>query len=129
VDSRRDLAESANALLADYGAAPLAEDVLVSMVGDGAPVLVRRACVAAGLTGVPDDALRRFLDLYDARLLNNTKPYPGMRETLDAAAAKGPLAVLTNKPGAASRRILDGTGLLDFFDELVCVATEDTGFL
>ena len=120
VDSRRDLAESANALLADYGAPPLAEDVIGSMVGDGAPVLVRRACVAAGLSSVPADALRRFLDLYEARLLNNTKPYPGMLETLDGAATKGTLAVLTNKPGAASRRILEGTGLLDFFHQLVC---------
>lgn len=93
VDSRRDLAESANALLADYGAPPLAEDVIGSMVGDGAAMLVRRACVAAGLSSVPGDALRRFLDLYDARLLNHTKPYPGMRETLDGAAAKGTLAV------------------------------------
>jgi len=35
VDSRRDLAESANALLAEHGCAALPEDAIGRMVGDG----------------------------------------------------------------------------------------------
>ena len=48
IDSRRDLAESANEMLAVYGAPPLAQDEVVSMVGCGAPTLVRRVITAAG---------------------------------------------------------------------------------
>ena len=47
VDSRLDLAESANELLASYGAAPLPVDDIVAMVGDGAAKLVARALRAA----------------------------------------------------------------------------------
>jgi phosphoglycolate phosphatase-like HAD superfamily hydrolase len=42
IDSRRDLADSANELLAAYGAPPLAEEDIVSMIGCGAAVLVKR---------------------------------------------------------------------------------------
>ena len=42
VDSRRDLAESANDMLATYGAPALDSDAVASMVGDGAGELVRR---------------------------------------------------------------------------------------
>jgi phosphoglycolate phosphatase len=119
VDSRRDLADSANALLDTYGAPPLPEPRIVQMVGDGAAQLVRRACTVAGLDPVPDGALERFLAFYDARLLNHTRPYPGTQEMLERAAAKGTLAVLTNKPLAPSRRILESLELLEFFDAVI----------
>ncbi len=50
IDSRRDLADSANEMLAGYGAAPLGEDRIASMVGCGAPTLVKRVLTAAGMT-------------------------------------------------------------------------------
>ena len=43
VDSRRDIAESANALLMSCGSDPLPEDTIGRMVGNGAPTLVARA--------------------------------------------------------------------------------------
>jgi phosphoglycolate phosphatase len=119
VDSRQDLADSANAMLARYGAAQLPDDLIVTMVGDGAPTLVRRVCAAAGLPSVPNDALESFLAHYDARLLNHTRPYPGIRELLESVAKRATLAVLTNKPGAPSRQILEGTGLVTFFQYIV----------
>jgi phosphoglycolate phosphatase len=119
VDSRRDLADSANAMLARYGAPQLPEELIIPMVGDGAPLLVQRVCRAAGLSIAPDDALQHFLALYDARLLNHTNPYPGTREMLEACAKKATLTVLTNKPGALSSAILKGTGLLAFFRHII----------
>jgi phosphoglycolate phosphatase len=118
VDSRRDLADSANALLAECGAAALPEDRIGDMVGEGAAVLVARVFAAAGVP-IPSDALQRYLAHYDRRLLNHTRPYAGMIETLDAISARAPMAVLTNKPLAATRRILDGLGLARFFGEAV----------
>ena len=49
IDSRRDLAESTNEMLASYGATPLPLDQVAAMVGEGARVLVQRALSAAGL--------------------------------------------------------------------------------
>jgi phosphoglycolate phosphatase len=115
VDSLRDLADSANELLASYGAAPLETATIGAMVGDGAARLVARACAAAGIA--PRDALARFLELYDARLLTHTRPYDRMPEVIAALGRTASLAVLTNKPLGATRRILAGLDLAKFFDD------------
>jgi len=116
VDSRRDIAESANALLETCGARPLSEETIGRMVGAGAATLVARAFAAAGIER-PADALDRFLAIYDARLLKYTRPYPRIPEVLETLAARTPLAVLTNKPLAATRSILFGLGLDRYFDD------------
>ena len=110
VDSRRDLADAANALIRERGGAPLPEDAIGRMVGEGARVLVERALTAAGLA-VDASSLPRFLDLYDERLLNTTAPYPGIPQTLETLASYATIAVLTNKPLAPSLRILDALAL------------------
>jgi phosphoglycolate phosphatase len=114
VDSRRDLAESANSLLDLCGAAPLPEAAIGQMVGDGAATLVARLFATAGLDQ-PDDALERFLSIYNSRLLRFTRPYEGIPEALTALADRTALAVLTNKPLAAARQVLDGLDLTRFF--------------
>jgi phosphoglycolate phosphatase len=116
VDSRRDIAESANALLEACGARPLPEETIGGLVGDGAASLVARAFAVAGIER-PTDALDRFLAIYDARLLKHTRPYPQIPEVLEALGARTPLAVLTNKPLEATRTILSGLGLARYFDD------------
>jgi phosphoglycolate phosphatase len=116
IDSRRDLADSANALIVERGGRPLPVDEITAMVGDGAAMLVRRALRAAQVTR--DDleaALQRFLEIYDERLLVHTQPYDGIQEVLAALAERTPLAVLTNKPQHHTERVLDGLGLTGFF--------------
>jgi len=114
VDSRRDLADAANALLLSCGARPLSEERIGRMVGDGAATLVARAFEASGCER-PADALDRFLALYDERLLAHTRPYPGIVDVLDALASRARLAVLTNKPLRATRDILKGLDLARLF--------------
>ena len=114
VDSRQDIAESANAALVACGAQPLSEEALGRMVGDGAPTLIARAFAAAGVQR-PLDALDRFLTIYNGRLLRHTRPYAGIPELLDQLARRASLAVLTNKPLAATHRILAGLDLSRHF--------------
>jgi len=118
VDSRRDLAESANQLLEQCGAQPLTEEAIGRMVGDGAATLVARVFAAVNLRA-PEEALSRFLALYNNRLLRFTRPYEGIPELLDRLQSRATLAVLTNKPLAATRIILDGLDLSGYFDERV----------
>ena len=59
IDSARDLAESIGEMLEGYGAPPLSLGEVVAMVGEGAPVLVRRALKEAGLKPEPREALTR----------------------------------------------------------------------
>lgn len=120
MDSRKDLAVAVNEMLAELGAAPLGESVVTSMVGEGARVLVERALAAAQVPGVSiESALHRFLRLYDGHLLDHTQPYPGIREVVGELSGRASLAVLTNKPGSHSERILEGLGLRSYFAQVI----------
>lgn len=112
VDSARDLATAVNAMLARLSPAapPLAEAEVRGFIGEGARLLVSRSLARAGVSHPPEDALPVFMDCYRARMLDTTRPYPGLDETLDALDSHT-LAVLTNKPGDLSRAILDSLGL------------------
>jgi phosphoglycolate phosphatase len=118
IDSARDIAESVSELVESYGAPPLAVQDVVSMVGDGAPMLVRRALRQSGVQPSAE-ALTRYLEIYDRRLINHTAPYPGVVEMLALAVRRGPLAVLTNKPLGPSIGILEALGLRGFFTRII----------
>jgi phosphoglycolate phosphatase len=120
IDSRRDLADSANVMLAAYGAGPLAEERIASMVGSGAPTLVWRVMTAAGVNAPLDAALARFLSAYDERLTHHTRPYEGIPDLLEDLQSRGTsMAVLTNKPMEQSVRILGAFGLAKHFPRIV----------
>jgi len=119
IDSRKDLADSTNALIAELGGSPLRDNDVAGMVGEGARVLVRRALAAAGIDADETPALERFLEIYAQRLLNFTVLYPGIADAVQDLSRRCRLAVLTNKPLEPSRRILAGLGLLSYFREIV----------
>jgi len=116
IDSAQDLATAVNAALARLAphapAVPL--ERVRTFIGDGAGMLVARTLAAAGVDLPPDDALPVFLECYTERLLDTTVLYPGVLEALDALRDRM-LAVLTNKPGEMSRRILGGLGVAGRF--------------
>src|SRR5262245_20002865 len=88
------------------------------MVGEGAAVLVRRALAAAGVTDLRN-ALARFLEIYDTRLLNHTRVYDGMADVVRFARTLGRVVVLTNKPKAPSDAALQALGLRGLFGDVV----------
>jgi phosphoglycolate phosphatase len=119
IDSRLDLAESTNEMLATYGAPALPVDRVAMMVGEGARKLVEAALGAAGLNPAEPDALDRFRTIYDRRLLMHTRPYEGIAEAVERASRVAPLAVLTNKPDAPARRLLDAFDLTRYFPRII----------
>ncbi len=119
IDSRRDLADSANELLSLYHAAPLALDAVVGMVGEGAGILIARVLAAAGVTAPIDEALERFIAIYHRRLVDHTRPYAGIDETLRTLTRECQLAVLTNKPRGPAIHILQHFGLMELFVEVI----------
>ncbi len=125
VDSRLDLANSVNGMLRHFGRPELPIDTIASYIGDGAPMLVRRAL------GDPDDeiylkqALEFFITYYRAHKLDTTKLYPGIQEALPAMRVMGNgvglerrMAVLSNKPVNPSRGIVEALGLAAFFTQV-----------
>ena len=119
IDSRRDLADSTNEMLGMYGAAPLPMDDVTMMVGEGARVLVQRALEASGMYPDISEALQRFREIYDERLLRHTRPYDGIPEIVRALHETSVLGVLTNKPEAPTRRLLDAFGLSPWFQRVI----------
>jgi phosphoglycolate phosphatase len=117
IDSARDLAGALNQTLDRLrpGTPALALRDVRAMIGDGALKLITRGLRAVGLPDAPQDALPVFLECYRARMLDETRLYPGMAEVLESLASRR-LAVLTNKPGDLSRAILDGLGVARRFE-------------
>jgi phosphoglycolate phosphatase len=115
IDSRRDLADSTNEVVQSYGAEPLPVDRIVSMVGEGARVLIERALDAAGLDVSGADALDRFRLAYNQRLVAHTLPYDGIPSLIESIAARARLAVLSNKPEAPTTELLEAFQLHQYF--------------
>ena len=127
IDSRADLAHAVNASLAALQLPRLPESRVVSFIGEGAELLVRRSLVAAlGAAGWPSDeemralpealvrdAMNAWHSNYSAMLLDETRAYPGIAELL--AQPPSLRAVLTNKPGRYARRIVEGLGFASAF--------------
>lgn len=121
IDSRLDLISTVNATLRNFGRPELPGDVVASYVGDGAPMLVRRAL------GDPENevffkqALEYFLAYYRVHKLDHTHVYDGIKEALTAISRsrsqERPLkmAVLSNKPVHPSRAIVEALELNEFF--------------
>lgn len=119
IDSVADISASANELVTTLGGRALDLADVSMMVGDGAGILVRRALQAGGLDPDTPHALARFLAIYDRHLLDRTVAYPGIPEALAIAARRARLMVLTNKPLAHSKRVLEGLGLGSFFEAIM----------
>ena len=118
IDSSRDLADSVNELLGELGALPLPLEDVTKMIGEGAKVLIRRALAASGIAEDPG-GIARFLEIYDRKLLDHTRPYEGITDVVRAARQHARVAVLTNKPLAPSEKVLAGLGMRDLFDDVI----------
>jgi phosphoglycolate phosphatase len=116
IDSKLDLALAVNATRAHMGMGPLKIEQVSSYVGDGAPVLIRRALGPGATEAAIQKGLQFFLEYYREHKLDHTRLYPGVRESLDRLRTAGKqLAILTNKPVAVSRSIVEGLGLSGYF--------------
>jgi phosphoglycolate phosphatase len=116
IDSKLDLAHAVNATRAFMGLGPIEHELVYSYVGNGAPVLLRRALGPDVPEADLERALRFFLDYYRDHMLDYTVLYPGIREALEELRSHGrSLAVLTNKPVRMSVAMLEALGLGDHF--------------
>jgi phosphoglycolate phosphatase len=119
IDSRRDITTAINRMRAGLGLPPLALEQVITMVGEGARLLVERALGPGFGPDAIDRALESYLADYWDVCLETTRAYPGVDVMLAELAGRYPLALLSNKGEALSRRILDGLGLTAHFREIL----------
>jgi phosphoglycolate phosphatase len=115
VDSLDDLHASVNHALRVVGLPLRTRDEVRGFVGEGARVLLAKA--VSPRDELLEQALAAWRAHYEAHCLDRTRAYPGIESLL--AGAGRILAVHTNKPGAMSRKILAGLGLLPRFAAVV----------
>lgn len=113
VDSLSDLSAAVNHVLSLRGRPAHAPEEIRKFVGDGLGNLLARAI------GTDDPAEIRtaagdFRPYYDAHCLDATRPFNGVLDTLEKFSGKK-MAVVSNKPLAFTRKILDGLGLAPYF--------------
>lgn len=113
IDSRQDIAHSVNETLSHLGHSPLHLDEISRFVGDGVKRLLSKSLKSDDQQEV-DRATRFFLTHYSEHCTDQTLFYPDVRETLEGLRSKQ-LAVVTNKPGFLTRKILEYLGISDLF--------------
>lgn len=111
LDTSQDITNAINHAIKPLGLKPLSVKKTTSMVGYGITKLIENLVSAQ----FQKKTLNRFLEYYSKHLLDNTKPYPQVKETL-SELVNYKKAVISNKRESYSREVLDGNGLLEFFD-------------
>lgn len=115
IDSAVDIAESLNLTFSDVGYDPLPIETIRQFVGNGVLPLVKRAVEMAGHPDRLEAILDKFREIYQERLLINTRLFDGVKDTLDTLQKDFALALITNKPARFTFPILDGLKLSPYF--------------
>ena len=124
IDSKTDLANSINLMLADLGRPTLSEATVGSFVGDGVRVLVRRSLTATDPKNEPPDeelhakGIALMHSHYANEMLKTTRPYPHVPETLASFQNKRK-AVVTSKEVRFTRIILKHFGIEHYFEAII----------
>ena len=119
VDSRPDLATAVNRVRAELGLQTLSMAAVGAMIGEGSRILVERALADAPAKSTRERAHERFLAHYAAVCTAETRPYDGVEDLLGALARRWPLALLTNKPIAMTRALVEHFAWTAHFRALV----------
>ncbi len=119
LDTVPDLAAAVNAMLADFGRAPLPTGQVAAYVGKGADVLVHRS-LTESMDGRADDAefqrgKASFYAHYRRENGRQAVVFPGVRDAIALMRERGlVLACVTNKPREFTHELLQRVGLDDF---------------
>lgn len=121
VDTSRDIADAINYAVEPFGVKPLSIEKVKSIVGSGITNLLGNLILISKKDSsqkTVNNAVNRFLEYYSAHLLDNTKLYPQVKETL-SKLGNYKKAVISNKREILSKGVLRGLGLLGFFDVIL----------
>lgn len=119
-DSSDDLANALNVALASRGLLPLTKQKVLSMVGEGSMRLVGRALdEVGGDKSLIDEVHDLFLATYSEHLVDSTRLYPGVEETLPLLSEQALLAVFSNKALRYVEPIIEALGISEHFSRVM----------
>jgi phosphoglycolate phosphatase len=108
-DSAPDISASLRRVLRRMGKPEVSHEQVVQAIGSGVRLLIER-------TSPPPHApvVEAFMAEYAEHLLDETRLYPGVAETLERLPMRK--VVLTNKPVGLARRVVSGLGIEGRFE-------------
>jgi phosphoglycolate phosphatase len=129
IDSKADIACGLNLALARMNLGSLPVSRVADFIGDGMQKLVERTLREVTGREPESDRVREcialFSEEYGLHLLDQTKLFPRIIETLDLLSW-AEFAVLSNKPEGFCRRILEGLGIASRFRTILGGDSTDT---
>ncbi|RFC66785.1 MULTISPECIES: phosphoglycolate phosphatase [Mesorhizobium] len=123
IDSAPDIHAAVNELLQTRNLPPVTLEQAKAMIGNGVAKLVERAFAASGspLAGAElEQAQRDMTPIYNSHLTGLTTLMPGARTALQQLRAAGvKLALVTNKPQAPTREVLEHFHIFEDFGAVI----------
>jgi phosphoglycolate phosphatase len=117
VDTREDIARSANHMLRQMEVPELSHEEISSYVGHGVFQLIS-GCLKTEDKKRVEKGIKIYRDYYSKHMLDHSKLFPGVLENLEAFKSC-PKIVLTNKPNPYSKDLLKALRIADFFEEII----------
>lgn len=119
IDSKLDIANSLNWTLdkLGYPSIPIAE--IENYVGNGIVPLVKRTVESAGAPGDEAKMMALFRERYWEHLLDNTRLFETVDETIKYFTGRFKMAVVSNKPERYTKKIIKDIGLYPAVGEFV----------
>lgn len=113
VDSYRDIASALNEVLRALGLPERSAEEIKTMIGAGVGELLARGLADRDPAAI-DRARALFKDAYFARVVETTRPFPGVVEVIRELSARGVVtSIATNKPSLFTRVVVEKLGLLE----------------
>ena len=128
VETAPEICDAVNDTLKHFGLPEASLEQVARWIGHGTRELLIQALAAAGGTDVATvrasstlaQIAAEFDHHYAARCGTRSLPYPHVLDTVRALRAQGvKLAVVTNKEGAYTRRVLDAHQMAPLFDRVI----------
>ncbi len=125
IDTAPDLAAALNLTLAGLGYAPLPEERIPALIGEGVDRLLTKALAeshgAPPLQAALPAAAELFARLYGERLFEKSRVYPGVTEGLALLEHAGiALCCVTNKHSTFAIPLLEAARLQEYFAFTLC---------
>ena len=105
LNTLEDLTDATNAALAHFGCPRRTVEEVRSFLGNGAERLIRLALPGRADDPDVDAVLAWYKTYYDAHSQIKTCPYGGILEALEEVRREFPVAVVSNKPDNATKRL------------------------
>jgi phosphoglycolate phosphatase len=123
VNTAQDITNALNFAIKPYGMKILTVEDTIQLIGEGISRLVEKILSMENMH-LKSAIMNRFLEYYSEHLIEYSKEYPHVKETLENLTTVKK-AVISNKREDLSKRLLEELGLSEYFD--LIIGSDTTG--